>query len=139
MVAGRTEVYFDPYDVGINEDPYPVYQRLREEAPAYSNERYGFWALSRHADVEAALVDWRTYTSTRSDILDVIRSGVELPPGVIMFEDPPLHTMHRGLMARVLTPVGWPTSRIRSVPSVPAPSTRWWDWSASTSSPSSAR
>lgn len=104
MVAGRTEVYFDPYDVGINEDPYPVYQRLREEAPAYSNERYGFWALSRHADVEAALVDWRTYTSTRSDILDVIRAGVELPPGVIMFEDPPLHTMHRGLMARVFTP-----------------------------------
>ena len=97
-------VYFDPYDVDINADPYPTYARLRDEAPAYFNERYGFWALSRHADVEAGLVDWQTFTSTRSDILDVIQAGVELPPGVVMFEDPPMHTMHRGLMSRVFTP-----------------------------------
>ena len=29
---------------------------------------------------------------------------MELPPGVVLFEDPPLHTMHRGLMSRVFTP-----------------------------------
>jgi cytochrome P450 len=97
-------VYFDPYDVDINADPYPTYARLRDEAPAYHNERYGFWALSRHADVEQGLVDWQRFTSTRSDILDVIQAGVELPPGVVMFEDPPMHTMHRGLMSRVFTP-----------------------------------
>jgi cytochrome P450 len=96
--------YFDPYDVDINADPYPAYARLREEAPAYYNDRYDFWALSRHADVEKALVDWRVFSSTRSDILDVIKAGVTLPPGVILFEDPPLHTMHRGLMSRVFTP-----------------------------------
>ena len=50
-------VYFDPYDVDINADPYPTYARLREEAPTYHNERYDFWALSRHADVEKALVE----------------------------------------------------------------------------------
>ena len=49
-----TGVYFDPYDVNINADPYPVYARLRDEAPIYHNERYDFWALSRHADVEKA-------------------------------------------------------------------------------------
>ena len=98
------EPYFDPYDVEINADPYPAYARLREEAPAYHNERYDFWALSRHADVEQALLNWQTFTSTRSDILDIIRAGVELPPGVLLFEDPPLHTMHRGLMSRVFTP-----------------------------------
>jgi cytochrome P450 len=97
-------VYFDPYDVAINADPYPVYERLREESPAYFNERYGFWALSRHADVEKALVNWQTFTSTRSDILDIMRADLELPSGVVMFEDPPLHTKHRGLMSRVFTP-----------------------------------
>jgi cytochrome P450 len=99
-----TEPYFDPYDVGINADPYPHYARLREEAPAYYNDRYDFWALSRHTDVEKALVNWQVFSNTRSDILDVIKAGVKLPPGVILFEDPPLHTMHRGLLSRVFTP-----------------------------------
>ncbi|HEY5698460.1 MAG TPA: cytochrome P450, partial [Acidimicrobiales bacterium] len=99
-----TDVYFDPYDVDINADPYPVYARLRDEAPIYHNQRYDFWALSRHADVEKALLNWQTFSNTRSDILDIIRSGVELPPGVLLFEDPPLHTTHRGLMSRVFTP-----------------------------------
>jgi cytochrome P450 len=99
-----TEPYFDPYDVDINADPYPVYARLRDEAPVYYNDRYDFWALSRHADVEKALLNWQTFSNTRSDILDIIRSGVDLPPGVLLFEDPPLHTMHRGLMSRVFTP-----------------------------------
>jgi cytochrome P450 len=99
-----TGVYFDPYDVEINADPYPAYARLREEAPIYYNDRYDFWALSRHDDVQKALVNWQTFTNTRSDILDVIKAGVPLPPGVILFEDPPVHTMHRGLMSRVFTP-----------------------------------
>ncbi|HKE72690.1 MAG TPA: cytochrome P450 [Acidimicrobiales bacterium] len=101
---GGPDVYYDPYEVGINADPYPTYARLREEAPAYRNERYDFWALSRHADVEQALRDWQTYSNTRSDILDLIRSGVDLPSGVLLFEDPPVHGMHRGLLSRVFTP-----------------------------------
>ena len=97
-------VYYDPYDVAINADPYPTYRRLRDEAPVYFNERYEVWALSRHADVEKALVDWQTFSSCRGDILEIIQSGMELPSGVVIFEDPPLHTMHRGLMSRVFTP-----------------------------------
>src|SRR5262245_49645897 len=96
--------YYDPYDVEINADPYPTYERLREEAPIYHNERYDFWALSRHEDVYAGMLNWETFSNTRSDILDIIQAGVTLPPGVILFEDPPLHTMHRGLMSRVFTP-----------------------------------
>ena len=53
-----TAVYFDPYDVDINADPYPTYARLLAEAPAYFNERYGFWALSRHDNVKKALANW---------------------------------------------------------------------------------
>ena len=103
-IAHDTDVYYDPYDVAINADPYPTYARLREEAPLYHNERYDFWALSRHADVERALVNWKTFSNARSDILDIIKSGVDLPSGIVLFEDPPVHTMHRGLMSRVFTP-----------------------------------
>ncbi len=104
VLEDRSDVYYDPYDIGINADPYPVYARLREDAPAYYNERYDFWALTRHADVEKGLLNWQTFSSTRSDILDIIKAGIELPPGVILFEDPPIHAMHRGLLSRVFTP-----------------------------------
>ena len=99
-----SDVYYDPYDIDINADPYPIYGRLRDEEPIYHNENFDFWMLTRHADVEKALTNWQVFTSTRSDILDVIRSGYELPGGVIMFEDPPTHTLHRGLLSRVFTP-----------------------------------
>ena len=100
----HSDVNYDPYDVDINADPYPTYARLREEAPAYYNERYDFWALSRHADVEKALVDWQTFSNTRSDILEIIKADMTLPSGVLLFEDPPVHTTHRGVMSRVFTP-----------------------------------
>jgi cytochrome P450 len=99
-----TAVYYDPYDVGIVADPYPVYARLRDQAPIYYNERYDFWAISRHADVEKALADWQTFSNCRSDILELMKSDFPMPPGVMMFEDPPKHTMLRGLMSRVFTP-----------------------------------
>ena len=98
------DLYYDPYDVEINADPYPIYARLRDEAPIYHNEMHDFWMLTRYTDVEDALKNWPVFSSTRSDILDVIRSGYDLPGGVIMFEDPPTHTMHRGLLSRVFTP-----------------------------------
>jgi cytochrome P450 len=103
-VAADSSVYYDPYDVEINADPYPTFRRLRDEAPVYFNERYDVWALSRHADVEQALVDWRTMSSSRGDILEIVKANVDVPSGVILWEDPPVHTTHRGLMSRVFTP-----------------------------------
>ena len=46
MTGIESGVNYDPYDLEINADPYPVYRRLREEAPIYYNEKYDFWALS---------------------------------------------------------------------------------------------
>lgn len=97
-------VYYDPYDVGIVADPYPTYRRLREEAPLYYNATYDFYALSRHDDVEKALVNWQTFSNSRSPIMEIMRADMEMPPAVVLFEDPPVHTMHRSLMSRVFTP-----------------------------------
>jgi len=103
-MTAESDVYYDPYDFEIDLDPYPVWKRLRDECPLYHNERYGFYALSRFEDVECGLVDWKTYSSARGTLLELIKSGVELPPGLIIFEDPPAHSIRRGLLSRVFTP-----------------------------------
>jgi cytochrome P450 len=100
----QADVYYDPYDFEIDTDPYPVWKRLRDERPLYYNERYDFYALSRFEDVERGLLDWRTYISGKGSVLELIRSGVQIPPGAILFEDPPAHDVHRALLARVFTP-----------------------------------
>jgi cytochrome P450 len=97
-------IYYDPYDFEIDSDPYPVWKRMRDEAPLYYNEKYDFFALSRFDDVEKCMLDWETYRSGRGSILELIRANFEIPSGVILFEDPPIHHIHRSLMSRVFTP-----------------------------------
>jgi len=98
------EVYFDPYDIEINADPYPAFARLREEAPLYYNEKYEFYALSRFSDVNKALVDHETFSSSRGAIVELIKANIDIPPGTVIFEDPPIHDIHRKLLARMFTP-----------------------------------
>jgi len=103
-VGPNTDVYFDPYDVGINRDPYPVFRRLREESPLYYNEQFDFYALSRYDDVNKALVDYETFSSARGAIIELIKANIEIPSGALIFEDPPIHDIHRKLLARMFTP-----------------------------------
>lgn len=98
------EVYYDPYDFGIDDDPYPIWKALRDDHPLYYNEKFNFYALSRFRDVEAALKDWQTLSSAKGTLLELIKADIEMPPGTIIFEDPPNHTLHRGLLSRVFTP-----------------------------------
>jgi cytochrome P450 len=97
-------VRYDPYDLEIDADPHPVWKRMRDEAPLYYNAEHDFFALSRFDDVEAASLDWPTYISGRGSVLEVIKSGTPMPSGLILFEDPPSHDLHRGLLSRVFTP-----------------------------------
>ena len=99
-----SDVYYDQYSVEINADPYPVYRRLRDEAPLYYNDTHDFFAVSRFEDVEKGLLDAQTYISGKGAVLEVIRAGIDIPPGVIIFEDPPTHTIHRRLLSRAFTP-----------------------------------
>jgi cytochrome P450 len=98
------DLYWDPWDPEINAHPYDLFRQLRDEAPLYYNERHDFYALSRADDVEAAFVDHRRLISGRSSILEFIQSGMDFPSGMFIFEDPPQHTKHRGLLSRVFTP-----------------------------------
>src|SRR5271156_6177899 len=102
--TNAVDLYYDPFDFDIDDDPYPIWKRLREEAPLYYNEKHDFYALSRYDDVARELPNFQTYRSGRGTTMDVIKSGLEVPPGVILFEDPPLHDLHRRLLSKVFTP-----------------------------------
>ena len=102
--ALSNDIYYDPYDPELQLDPYPTFRRMREEAPLYYNEKHDFYALSRFDDVESAFKDHRTFSSSRGNILELVHANVEMPPGVFIFEDPPVHSAHRGVLSRVFTP-----------------------------------
>jgi len=104
MRSDVSDLYYDPWNVEIDIDPYPTYQRLRDEAPLYHNERHDFWGLSRYADVDAALRDPNRLSSAKGDILEVIKTDPVMPPGVFINEDPPLHTIHRAIVSRAFMP-----------------------------------
>lgn len=96
---------YDPFAYATHENPYPIYARLRAEAPVYRNEALGFWALSRHADVLAALRDWRRYSSAHGVSLE--RQAAHAGASAVMSflaMDPPRHDRLRALVSRGFTP-----------------------------------
>jgi len=103
-VSAVSDVYFDPYDVELNADPYPMFRRLRDEAPLYYNEQHDFYALSRFGDVDRAIVEYQTFSSAKGAILELIKANLDIPSGVLIFEDPPIHDIHRKLLSRMFTP-----------------------------------
>jgi len=99
-----SHVYYDPWDAELNADPYPMFKRLRDDAPLYYNEPHDFYALSRFDDVNRALVDNQTFSSAKGVVLEILKSGMEIPPGTLIFEDPPIHDIHRNLLSRAFIP-----------------------------------
>ncbi len=94
--------YWDPYHADQRVAPYEAWRRLRDEAPVYHNERFGFWALSRFSDVLAASLDTETFSSARGITLDTIGDPAPFPIMIMM--DPPLHDAYRKVVNRAYTP-----------------------------------
>jgi len=103
MTLAVGELYWDPFDVEIDTNPYECWRRLRDEAPVYRNERYDFWALSRFADVQAASADPKTFMSSRGTVLELMGSEMAFT-NMIIFMDPPEHDSLRALVSRAFTP-----------------------------------
>lgn len=104
LARSSNEIYYDPYDFQIDDDPYPIWRRMRDEMPLYRNDRFDFFAVGRFDDVEACSRDWQTFISGKGTVLEIIRAGISPPRGMFIFEDPPIHDLHRSLMSRVFTP-----------------------------------
>jgi cytochrome P450 len=91
----------DPFADDFLAAPYPFYAELPEAGPVVWLERYGLWACARHAEVQAALSDWQTFSSAAGvGIDDFRRTKPWRPPSLILEADPPLHTRSRTVMNR---------------------------------------
>jgi len=101
VTAIERPVRFDPFAYEVHEDPYPLYRRLRDDAPAYLDPEHGFWTLSRDDDVRAAINDTTTFSSSGGITLERRAEAVE---PMLIETDPPRHTRLRGLVSRAFTP-----------------------------------
>jgi cytochrome P450 len=97
-----TDLYWDPFTPELRDDPYPLWKRLRDEAPVWHNDRYDFWALTRFADIEEAHKDYDTFVSSHGTTVETM-SDDPIPTGMIIWTDPPKHTMLRKLVSRAFT------------------------------------
>ena len=98
---------FDPFSPEFFEDPFSAYKVMRREHPVYRREIPDhrvwphYWMLSRADDVDAALKDWRRFSSAKGTLID---TDISLIPPNIFNMDPPRHDELRALLSRVLTP-----------------------------------
>ena len=98
-----TAIDFNPYSYQIHEDPYPTYRALREHAPAYRNDKLGFWALSRYDDVLAAFKDTATFSNAQGVALERMGGDASAAASFLAM-DPPRHDQMRALVSRGFTP-----------------------------------
>jgi cytochrome P450 len=103
MTEIDTELRWDPYDEVLDDDPYPMWKRMRDEAPVYRNEELDFWALSRFDDIERAHKDPATYSSAHGTVLETMGPD-STASRMMIFLDPPDHTVLRSLVSRAFTP-----------------------------------
>ncbi|MDE3085577.1 MAG: cytochrome P450 [Acidobacteriota bacterium] len=95
-------VELNPFSREFQEDPYPVYRWLRDEAPCYHNAEIDFFALSRYADVVEASQQPQLYSSVEGTTVERINTRGMLPMMIHM--DPPEHDVNRRLVSRAFTP-----------------------------------
>ena len=118
MTTVGQPVAYSPYAYEIHEDPYPVYARLRAEAPVYRNDELDFYALSRHEDVLAAFRNLDGFSNAQGVSLEPSAFGPEAHRFMSFLAlDPPRHTRMRSLVGKGFTPskVAQMEEHIRSI------------------------
>jgi cytochrome P450 len=100
--VATSDLLYDPYSYEIDADPYPIYKRMRDEAPVYHNQELDFFALTRFDDCIEAFRDWESFSSAKSTVLEMM-TGDDFPGSMMIFMDPPRQTQYRALVARAFT------------------------------------
>lgn len=97
---------YDPFSEAIIDDPYPVYRRLRDEAPAYYLEKYDAWALSRFEDIWNACMNAKAISVARGTTGAQLLTKVQPVSPMIASMDPPDHTRLRTAFRPFFAPAG---------------------------------
>ena len=96
-------------------DPYPVYERLRAEAPVYWSPYFGQWLVARGELVVEVARQWEIFSSVGWDSFFLSQLPDDLRPEIptvidhfrtvnISTQDPPVHTRLRRLLSKAFTP-----------------------------------
>ncbi|GAA0971839.1 hypothetical protein GCM10009555_023780 [Acrocarpospora macrocephala] len=106
-------IRFDPLSPEQLADPYPLYARLRREAPVFYAEAHGLWVVSRYEDVLAVVRDTETFSSQNAvrasvrplpqPVLDVLATGWPMSP-TLTDSDGQVHRRLRLLVTKAFTP-----------------------------------
>jgi cytochrome P450/ferredoxin-NADP reductase len=81
---------YNPFAPDFYENAFDVYRRMRDEAPLFRSPRWGWWVLTRFADVRAAALDPDTFRSFEG--MDIDDTALEqAPPGSLPNMDNPRH------------------------------------------------
>jgi len=110
-----TQEVADPHGLMTRQfqvDPYPTYERLRDEAPAYFSEGWGGWLLTRYQDVQGGFKDPRLSSNRAGAFGAMLPAALKerLAPVVsslsswALLIDPPDHTRVRALVNKAFTP-----------------------------------
>jgi cytochrome P450 len=91
---------FDHTDPGWVNDPYPIWDDLRERCPVAHTARWGgAWLPTRHADVAAVAYDTEHFSS-QGVVISNVRPDIPAPigPAPPITSDPPFHAIARRLL-----------------------------------------
>jgi cytochrome P450 len=99
----QSTIEFDPFSDTFFDDPYATYARMRDDAPVYFNENYGFYALSRHADVVTAHGDPMRFVSSYGITLELLLQKQPMVTNMMIVMDPPEHTRQRKLVSQAFS------------------------------------
>ncbi|MPZ85185.1 MAG: cytochrome P450 [Actinophytocola sp.] len=99
------DIDYNPFDYEFQADPYPTYARMQDEAPVYYSEEFDLFALTRHADVGAALRDSDRLSNSHGPLLerDFWKPDAAKMHSMVAM-DPPEHTQFRALVSDSFTP-----------------------------------
>ncbi|MGI5490992.1 cytochrome P450 [Microtetraspora malaysiensis] len=109
----RFPVHFEPLSPEQLADPYPLYAKLRREAPVFYDEAHDLWVVTRYDDVLAVVRDTETFSSENAvrasvkplpqPVLDVLATGWPLTP-TLTDSDGKVHKRLRLLVSKAFTP-----------------------------------
>ena len=101
-------------------NPYPLYQRLRTEAPVYWDFVWCAWVLTRYSDVRAALTDSRLTTENfpfnvsqlPPDIQNDLAPLGRVMKSSVLYNDAPVHDRLRRPLHRAFNPNAFERLRV---------------------------
>ena len=104
-----TPLTYTPNDPATLADPFPLYRRMRDEAPAYWSPALKAWVLTRYEDVKAVCLDGTMSSDRLRPFFAALPSAEAQRIGELIrvltlwmvFRDPPEHTRLRKLAAKV--------------------------------------